>query len=63
MVTNTEVNDNSNEEIIEDLTPPDTSSDDILDSPSTNDDAGAGVTDDTPVDSVNPTDTSSAILT
>ena len=63
MVTNTEVNDNSNEEIIEDLTPPDTSSDDILDSPSTNDDVGPGVTDDTPVDSVNPTDTSSAILT
>ena len=61
MVTSAEVNDN--EEVIEDLTPPDTSADDLLDDAGSSDTVEEGTADNNPVDSVNPTDTSSAILT
>ena len=55
MVTGTDVNDNGNEEVIEDLTPPDTSADDMLDNTDTNDGVDAGGTDDTSAASVSNT--------
>ena len=63
MVTNIDVSNNDNQDVIQDLTPPDTSADDLLENTDTSDVADAGETEVTIESQSGTTDTSNQILT